>query len=111
MAFQSIVGAKLVQAAIPAVYTGIYTAPANSRVYVKDIDLCNTSATTVNVYLHIIPFGNSPVTGNALFYNMAIPAYTTVQWTGSQIINTGDTLCVKGSTTGCTINITGGIAT
>lgn len=111
MAFQSIVGAKLVQAAIPAVYTAIYIAPPNSRVYLKDIDMCNTAASPINVYLHIVGNSSSPSTGNALFYSIAIPGYTTVQWTGSQILNSADILYVKGSTAGCTINITGGIAT
>lgn len=111
MAFQSIVGARLIQVGITTAYVSIYTAPASSRVYVKDIDICNTSGSPSNVYLHIVPVGDSVSTTNALFYNMAIPAYTTVQWTGSQIMNAGDTLRVKASTSGCTINITGGIAT
>lgn len=111
MAFQSIVGARLIQVGITTAYVSIYTAPAGSRVYVKDIDICNTGSTTSNVYLHMVPVGDSVSTSNALFYNMAIPPYTTVQWTGSQIMNAGDTLRVKATTSGCAISITGGIAT
>lgn len=111
MAFQSIVGAKLVQSAVTASYVSIYTAPVGSRVYVKDIDLCNTTGSPIGFYVHLVPATNSPGAANALFYNATIPAYTTVQWTGSQILNAGDTIQVKASAVGGTINITGGIAT
>lgn len=111
MAFQSIVGAKLTQAAITAAYTVVYTVPADSRTYVKDIDICNTTGSSIGVYIHLVQSSNSPVAANALFYNASIPAYSTVQWTGSQILNGADTIQVKGTAVGCTINITGGIAT
>jgi len=111
MAFQSIVGAKLTQVSATTAYTVAYTAPTNSRVYVKDIDLCNTTGSPINVYVNLVSVNGSPATSNALFYNASIPAYTTVQWTGSQIIDAGDTIQVKASAVGCTINITGGIAT
>lgn len=111
MAFQSIVGAKLTQVSATTSYTTAYTVPTNSRVYVKDIDLCNTTGSPLNVYVHLVPSGSTAAASNALFYNVAIPAYTTVQWTGSQIINAADTIQVKASATGCAINVTGGIAT
>lgn len=111
MAFQSIVGARLIQSAITTAYVSIYTAPPNSRVYVKDLDLCNTTGSPIGIYVHLVPVTNSPVAANALFYNAVIPAYTTVQWTGSQILNAGDTIQVKGTATGGAISITGGIAT
>jgi hypothetical protein len=111
MAFQSIVGAKLTQAPFTTAYVIIYTAPANSRVYVKDIDLCNTTSSAFTVYVNLVPATNSPTTANALFYNVNVPAYTTVQWTGSQILNEGDTIQVKASAAGGAISITGGIAT
>jgi hypothetical protein len=111
MAFQSIVGAKLTQVSATTAYTIAYTAPTDSRVYVKDIDLCNTTAASLTVYIHLVSASSSPAASNALFYNLTVPAYTTVQWTGSQIMNANDTIQVKASATGCTINITGGIAT
>ena len=111
MAFQSIVGAKLTQAAFTTSYTTIYTAPPNSRVYVKDLDLCNTTSSNLNVYVNLVPAGASATTANALFYNVTIAPYTTVQWTGSQILNAEDTIQVKASAAGGAISITGGIAT
>lgn len=111
MAFQSIVGAKLIQSALTTSYTIIYTAPQNSRVYIKDIDVCNTSSAADRFYVHLVPAGESVSAANALFYNAPINATTTVQWTGSQILNAGDSIQVKASATGCTISVTGGIAT
>lgn len=111
MAFQSIVGARLIQAALTASYVSIYTAPTGSRVYVKDIDICNTTSGTLRFYVHLVPQGSTPDASNALFYNVPINGTTTVQWTGSQILNAGDSIQVKGSATGCAISITGGIAT
>jgi hypothetical protein len=111
MAFQSIVGARLIQVGVTTAYVSIYTAPVGSRVYVKDIDICNTTGSPITVYLHLVPVGDAVSTANALFYNMSIPAYGTLQWTGSQIMNAGDTLRVKASGAGCAVTITGGIAT
>lgn len=111
MAFQSIVGARLIQSAITTSYVSIYTAPTGSRVYVKDLDFCNTTGSPIGVYIHLVPVSDSPTASNALFYNAIVPAYTTVQWTGSQILNAGDTIQVKGTAAGGTVSITGGIAT
>jgi len=52
----------------------------------------------------------SYATGNAVFYNAALPAYSTLQWCGMQILNAGDTIQVKASATGCTITASGGEA-
>jgi hypothetical protein len=43
-------------------------------------------------------------------YNNALPAYTTMQWTGSQVLNAGTTIQVKASAVGCTITASGGEA-
>jgi hypothetical protein len=44
-----------------------------------------------------------------MYYN-ALPAYTTVQWCGAQVLNEGATIQVKASATGCTITASGGEA-
>jgi hypothetical protein len=44
-----------------------------------------------------------------MYYN-ALPANTTMQWTGSQIMNAGATIQVKASAVGCTITASGGEA-
>lgn len=110
MAFQRITPAKLAQAAVTAGTTTIYTVPASTRTMVKDIDLCNTTAGALTVNVHLVPSGGAAGTGNALFYGVAIAANTTLQWTGVQIMNAGDTIQVQGSGLGVTINVGGGEA-
>jgi hypothetical protein len=113
MAFQNITGLQLGQAAMTASYATIYTTPSTpvTRTYVKDITICNTTAGTLSVYVSLVPSGGSAGASNALFYGNSLAANTTVQWTGSQIMNAGDTIQVKASNTGCTVTVTGGEAT
>jgi uncharacterized protein (AIM24 family) len=54
--------------------------------------------------------GGTADTTNALFYGNSVPANTTVQWTGSQIMSAGGTIQVKASGTGCTVTVSGGEA-
>ena len=109
--YQNVIPIKLGQAAITTGYTTLYTTPLVTRTYLKDFDIINTTAATVRIYVHIVPSGASATTANALLYNNALPPYTTMQWTGSQIMNIGDTLQIKASATGCTITASGGEGT
>ena len=110
MAYNNITPVQLAQAAMTTSYVTIYTVPEKSRTYVKDIDIMNTTAASINVFVSLVPDGGTAGTSNALIYQMAIPAYTMFQWAGSQIIDTASTIQVKASNTGCTINISGGEA-
>lgn len=109
--YQNVVPLRLGQAAITTGYTTVYTVPAATRTYIKDFDISNTTAATVYIYVSIVPTLGTAGTANALFYSNALPANTTIQWTGSQVMMTGDTLQVKASGTGCTITASGGEAT
>lgn len=112
MAFQNVVGNKLAQAEMAtAAYETIYTTPLLTRTYVKTIDICNSTAGTQRFYIHLVPKGNSANAGNCLFYNAPINPYTTVQWTGSEILTQGDTVQVKASAAGVAVSVTGGEAT
>lgn len=110
MAYQNITGVRIGQAEMTTSYISVYNVPTNTRTYVKDITVCNTTGSTINIYVSLVPAGTTVGTANAIFYNTPLPAYTTVQWTGSQILNTSDTIQVKASTTGCTVTVTGGEA-
>jgi hypothetical protein len=111
MAFQNITGLQLGQAAMTTSYATIYTTPVNTRTYIKDITVVNTGSSSVSIYVSLVASSGTAGTSNAIFYGNALPGNTTVQWTGSQIINAGDTIQVKASATGCTITVTGGEAT
>jgi hypothetical protein len=110
MAFNNITPLQLGQAAMTTSYATIYTVPANTRTYVKDIDVVNTTGSTIGIYISLVPSGGTAGTSNALFYNTPLPLNTIVQWAGSQILNAGDTIQVKASAVGCTITVSGGEA-
>lgn len=111
MAYQNVVGNRLAQAETTTSYVTIYTTPLATRTYVKNIDICNTTAGSLRFYVHLIPKGGTAGTGNALFYNAPINGNTTVQWTGSEILTPGDLIQIKGSAAGISVTITGGEAT
>lgn len=110
MAYQNITGLRLGQAEVTTSYLSVYHTPSNTRTYVKDITIANTTSSGIQIYVNLVPAGATVGTANALFYGVTIPANTTMQWTGTQILNTSDTLQVKASTTGCTITVSGGEA-
>jgi hypothetical protein len=107
MAFYDITPVKLGQAAMTTSYATIYTTPTNTRTFVKDIDIINTTAATINIYVSLVPSGGTAGTSNALFYANSLPAFTTLQWAGSQILNEAGFISVKASAVGCTITISG----
>jgi hypothetical protein len=102
---------QLGQAAITASYAPIYTVPAGTITYLKDMDVCNTTSATVSLSVSIVPTAGLASASNALFFNLPVPATSTLQWTGTQILTAGSTLQVKGSTTGLTITASGGAST
>lgn len=110
MAYQRITPTKLGQAAITAVTTTLYTVPASTRTLVKDIDIVNTSAGALTVDVYLVPSAGAAGTANALFYGYSINANSNVQWTGTQVLNAGDTIQIKASGLGCTIIASGGEA-
>ena len=110
MAYQNITPLQLGQAAITTGYTTLYTAPVNTRTYVKDINICNTTGISVTVTVCLVPSLGSAGTGNALIYNLVLFGSDLYRWQGVQIMNEGDTLQVKASISGATITVSGGEA-
>jgi len=111
MAFQNIIGNRLAQAALTTSYVTVYTTPLLTRTYVKNIDICNTTAGALNLYISLVPSGGTAGTGNALYYNFSVAANSRVQWAGTQILTSGDLISVKASGAGLTVTISGGEAT
>lgn len=108
--YQDITGIKIAQAAMTTVYEIIYTSPTDTRTYIKDVTVVNTTSATKRIYVNLVPAEAATGTGNAIFYNTMLPAYTTIQWTGIQILNPLDTLEVKADAAGCTVSVSGGEA-
>jgi hypothetical protein len=108
--YQIVTPASLGTFPIGTNYQTLYVTPANTRTYLKEFDIINGSAALVHIYVSLVPSGGTAGLSNALFYYNALPAYTTMQWTGTQVLATGTTIQVKASATGCTIIASGGEA-
>jgi len=107
MAFQDITGIKIAQEALTTAYSILYTTPTSTRTYVKDITVANTTSGALDVFVHIVPDGDSTGTANALLYTKEVATDDIYQWSGLQIMNANDTLQAKASGTGLTINVSG----
>ena len=110
MAFYDISPVQLAQAAMTTSYATIYSVPADVRTFVKDVTIVNTTSASINIYVSLVPYAGTAGTSNAIFYANALPANTTVQWCGAQILNEAGFISVKASATGCTVMISGGEA-
>lgn len=108
--FQSVTPAQLGQAPLTTSYATIYTVPASTRTYVKQVDICNTTGGPINVFVSLVPSAGTAGADNALFYNATLAGYSTLSWAGTQILNAQGTLQVKASASGCTITASGGEA-
>lgn len=111
MAYQNIVGNRLAQAELTTSYAPIYTAPAETRTYIKNIDISNTTGSQIRFFISFVLKNGTAGTANSIFYNVPINAYSTVQWTGSDILTPGDFISAKASAAGVTVTVTGGEAT
>lgn len=110
MAFQDITPVKLGQGAITVAVSTLYTVPTLTRTFVKDIDIANTNAVSTSVNVYLVPNAGTAGAGNIIIPNISIPANSILQWTGSQVMNVGDTIQTSASTTGTTITASGGEA-
>jgi hypothetical protein len=110
MRYQNVTPIQLGQAALTTSQTVLYTVPANTRTYLKCIDICNTTGGALSASVFLVPSGVSPSTSNSLFYNTNILANTTYNWSGVQILNPSQTVQISASGTGLTVIASGGEA-
>jgi hypothetical protein len=108
--FQTVTAIKLGQAAITGTIATLYTTPALSKTYVKQLDICNTTAGALTVDVHLVPVSGSASTANAIYYTFSVAANSVLQWKGIQVMDAGETLRVRASSTGLTITASGGEA-
>ena len=87
--------------------TLLYTVPTGMSTEVLDILIANTTSGGLTCSIHLVPTGVAVGTTNAMFSSVAIPANTTVHWSGVQVLNAGDFIQGIGSGSGLTVNITG----
>lgn len=108
--FQAITPVKLGQTAVTTGFTTLYTVATSTRVLLKDISICNTTSGALTFYISLVPAEGTAGAGNALFSNAPILPNSTIQWTGTHVLNAGDTIQVKASAAGVTITASGGEA-
>lgn len=85
----------------------LYTVPTTQSTTITDIEICNTGSTTATFYIALVPSGGTANASTSLFYNAPIPPYTTVQWTGNQVLAAGGTVQGYASSTSVTIKVSG----
>lgn len=87
--------------------TAAYTVPAATQAVVSSIIVANTSATAATYRVHVRVAGAATAPGNAIFYDVALPAYST------QVLQLGLALAattvvqVRASVAGVTFTLTG----
>ena len=109
--YQNIIPIQLGQLALTTAYQTVYTVPLITRTFVKTMDICNTTSGAITVYVSLVPASGTATANNSLFYNVSIPAYSTLQWTGTELMNIGGSLQAKASATGLTLTCSGAEAT
>jgi hypothetical protein len=107
MPYQNITPVKLGQAAITLAVTTLYTVPASTRTLVKEMSIANTTAAAINVNVFLVPSAGAAAVGNAFLYNMAVPANSTLQYNGIQVLDVGDTIQIQAAALGLTITASG----
>jgi hypothetical protein len=75
------------------------------------MQICNTTAGALQLYVSIVPSAGTAGTANAIYYGVTVAANTTLIWQGTQVIMTGATLQAKASAAGLTLTASGGEAT
>ena len=87
----------------------LYTVPASTVTIVKDIHICNNTATDRYFSMWLVPNGASPTDENIIFYQWDVPKNDFVHWTGFQTLDTaGDTIQALAEVTDAiTITISG----
>lgn len=100
---------KMGQAAMTTAYVTLYTVPNTSTAILRDIEICNTTASPIGIYVSVAPVNVAAGASNAIFFNASLPGYSTMQWTGAITMPFGTTIQVKGSASGCTVTASGGL--
>ena len=77
----------------------LYTVPASTTAIVKDIQVCNTSATSATITIWIDPNGTSATDAEAILSNWNVPANDFVHWSGFIVMSAASTIKATAGTT------------
>jgi len=91
--------------------TTVYrTTPVSSRDFLTSISVANSSGSTLNVTVWIVPQGGTAGAGNLLLPAVPVNTSTVFQWRDTQVLEAGDTIVAMASGSGVSIRISGGNA-
>ena len=88
-------------------YSTLYTVTAGKSAVVSSISVCNTNASQQRVRVHLVPNGGSEGIGNALYYDVLIPANETLGSTMGFTMAALDFVRVYADSTGICFQIFG----
>lgn len=106
MAFTTVQYIRMFQAAVATATTTQYTVPAARQDVIKDMEFLNTTGANINLYVYIVPTGNSASTANQILL-ASIPVGQTLHWTGTIVMNAGDFIATGATATGITATVSG----
>jgi len=100
MAFTIVQYIRQVNVSVVVASTVQYTVPASRQDVVKCITVANPNTISVNFSL------SAPV-GSPIFVLTPIPPNQTMTWTGTLVLNAGDTITTAASATGLSLTVSG----
>jgi hypothetical protein len=95
---------RLCQKAIGATSTTLYTAQPDGRTAILDIMVTNTTSSPINLTMYI---GTATAANAFGWYKSTVPANSSVQYNGFQILNQSESLLAVGSASGLSTTISG----
>lgn len=86
----------------------LYTAPASTTTIIKNIIICNTTASDATLTLNLVASGGSAAESNRIMSTLNVRANDTVAMDLSGILATGDFISgSQGTSSALTLHITG----
>lgn len=76
----------------------LYTVPASTTVVVKNIQICNTTATAATCRVFLTPSGGTADETTAILYDFNIPANQAINWELWQVLAAAATVVVRSGT-------------
>jgi len=97
----------LYQGQLPTSSGLLYAANSATATSVNCINICNTTAGAITLFLFLVPPGGSAAAANALYYGYSVAANTTTATTQSIIVPAGYALYGYSGSAGITLAISG----
>lgn len=111
MAFDVISPVKFGVGEIGLTLTTFRTTAALSRDIIKTMDVANNGASNATVSLYLVPDGGVADNTNIIVPGVPVPMNSIFQWSGTQVLNEGDTIQAISSIVGVALHVSGGEAT